>query len=95
MCLSVYPQTGLLRRQVGAPADGPQLDGGHGAADVEVLAIGAGRFHLRDAVGAADGLRGVLPTKRRVCFEATWSLSLRFPLTATNRAPLLPSIHFT
>lgn len=60
MKASPYLQTGLLGGQVGAPAHRAQLYGGHGAADVQVLSVRAGRLHLRDTAAAADGLRRVL-----------------------------------
>ena len=37
----VYLKASLLRGQVGPASHGSQFDGGHGAADVQVLAHGA------------------------------------------------------
>lgn len=57
---SSYLQTGLLWCQVGAPTDCAELQGGHGAADVQILPRGARCFHQGDAVGAAHSLSWVL-----------------------------------
>lgn len=56
----LYLQAGPLGRQVGASSHSAQLDGGHGAADVQVFARWPRSLHLRDAVGAAHRLGRVL-----------------------------------
>ena len=55
-----YLKAGLLRGQVGPAPHGSQLDGGHGAADVQVLSRGARGLHQGDAVTAAHRLGWVL-----------------------------------
>ena len=74
MCLfqtmAQYLQTGLLWGQVGAPADCAQLQGRHGAADVQVLPCWACGLHQGDAVRAAHSLSWVLSGKEiqsRLC----------------------------
>lgn len=58
MC--TYLKAGLLGGQVGSSSHGAQLDRGHGAADVEVLACWSWGLHQGDAVAAAHRLRRIL-----------------------------------
>lgn len=58
-----YLQTGLLWQQVGASSHSAELDGGHTAADVQILPVWTRRLHLSDAVGAPYSLSRVLKPK--------------------------------
>lgn len=60
MVVVVYLEAGLLRGQVSPASHGSQFNGGHGAADVQILAHGSGRLHQGDAVTAAHRLSWIL-----------------------------------
>ncbi|KAG9353701.1 hypothetical protein JZ751_011823 [Albula glossodonta] len=90
---------GLLRGQAGAPSDGAQLNGGHGAADVQIIPRGACGLHQLTSRTTLAGMvashTADFPRPSIQLMAAGFLSVQKLPLTARMLRPANTTISFS